>query len=105
MCQREQVHQFIETNLFELNPNDEDAQSNGFVLIRRFPTFNPHLLDEHHELMNLGLTTILTQTKNSTQKLICCIWTLCCMIESDRVALGSKGEIFAVEGFPFHWKL
>ncbi|CAF4373890.1 unnamed protein product, partial [Adineta steineri] len=24
---------------------------------------------------------------NNVRKLICCIWTLCCMIESDRVSL------------------
>ena len=36
---------------------------------------------------------------NNIRKLICCIWTLCCMIESDRVSLGSKNKFISIFNF------
>lgn len=41
----------------------------------------------------MNILTFLVN-KNNTRKLICCIWTLCCMIEADRVSLGGKIKKF-----------
>lgn len=84
---REQIQHFIDHCLLENNTNDDEAKSSGFVLIRRFPIFNEKIIDQHQELMNMGLTQILN---NPSRKLISCIWTLCCMMESDRISLGSE---------------
>lgn len=85
--QREKINHFIEKYF-----DDDDAKSSGFVLIRQAPIFDEKLLDNYHELMNLGLTNTLIQSQNSIQKLMSCIWTLACMIQSDRISLGSKRE-------------
>ncbi|CAF4942723.1 unnamed protein product, partial [Rotaria sp. Silwood1] len=37
--------------------------------------------------------------KNNIRKLICCIWTLCCMIEADRVSLGVLNRFITREHF------
>lgn len=90
--QHEQINHFIDNHLFDRNANDDDDEmkSSGFVLVRRAPIFHEKLLDEYHEVMNLGMTNVLIQSRSTIQKLISCIWILACMIESDRVSLGSK---------------
>lgn len=90
--QHEQINNFIDNHLFDKNTNDDDDEmkSSGFVLVRRAPIFHEKLLDEYHEVMNLGMTNVLIQSRSTIQKLISCIWILACMIESDRVSLGSK---------------
>ncbi|CAF0995165.1 unnamed protein product [Adineta ricciae] len=86
---RDKINHFIDNHLFTSNANDDDATSSGFVFIRRFPEYNDKLIEKYTDLMNMGLTSALNQFNNdSTRKLICCIWTLSCMIESDRISLG-----------------
>lgn len=91
--QREEINLFIDKYLFDKNTNDDDdddVKSSDFVVIRHAPIFNEKLLEDYHELMNLGLTNTLIQSRNTIQKFISCIWTLSCMVESDRISLGSK---------------
>ncbi|CAF3529728.1 unnamed protein product [Rotaria sp. Silwood1] len=62
--------------------------SSGFVFVPHFPIFNEEIIDKHNDLMNMGLVSTLNQFKNNlVRKLICYIWTLCCMIESNRISL------------------
>ncbi|CAF0878408.1 unnamed protein product [Adineta steineri] len=85
---RDKINNFIDNHLFSNNVNDDDATSSGFVFIRRFPEFDEKIIEKYNDLMNMGLASTMNQlNNNNVRKLICCIWTLCCMIESDRVSL------------------
>jgi hypothetical protein len=106
---QEKINQFIENSFFNNNTSDDEAAaSSGFVFIRRFPIFNTKIIDKHQELINMGLTNTLNQC-NPNRKLICCIWTLCCMIESDRISLSIISynvmrEYFSCEPIDFEQK-
>ena len=80
---RDQLNGFIDQHLFSNQAGDDDAASQEFVFIRRFPVFTGPIIDKHDELIRTGLVTALG-TSQSVRKLICCIWTLCCTIEADR---------------------
>ncbi|CAF3366585.1 unnamed protein product [Rotaria socialis] len=85
---QEKINNFIDKNLFG-NNLDDDSASSDFVFIRQFPIFNEDSIDKYNDLMNMCLVSTFDQFKtNFARKLICYIWTLCCMIESNRVSLG-----------------
>ncbi|CAF1259292.1 unnamed protein product [Rotaria sp. Silwood1] len=84
----DKINNFIDINLFGNNLNDDEVTSSGFVFVPHFPIFNEEIIDKHNDLMNMGLVSTLNQFKNNlVRKLICYIWTLCCMIESNRISL------------------
>jgi hypothetical protein len=105
---RDKINEFIDNCLLNNNDiPDTEAISNGFVFVQRFPKFNEKTIDKYSDLMHMGLVNTLNQCKkirqkiifyfliflvnqNNSRKLICCIWTLCCMIEADRISLGGK---------------
>ncbi|CAF3205339.1 unnamed protein product, partial [Rotaria sp. Silwood2] len=102
---RDKINGFIDNCLLS-NTNsgndfpDNETTSSGFVFIRRFPKFNGKTIEKHSDLMHMGLVNTLNQlNKNNTRKLICCIWTLCCMIEADRVSLGVLNRCITREHF------
>ncbi|CAF1095968.1 unnamed protein product [Rotaria sordida] len=102
---RDKINGFIDNCLLNSTNNENDFPDNetttsGFVFIRRFPKFNEKTIEKHSDLMHMGLVNTLNQlNKNNTRKLICCIWTLCCMIESDRVSLGVLNRCITREHF------
>ncbi|CAF3931051.1 unnamed protein product, partial [Rotaria sordida] len=85
----DKINNFIDKNLFDNNLNDDDdVTSNDFVFVRYFPIFNEDIIDKYNDLMYMGFISTLNQFKNNlVRKLICHIWTLCCMIESNRISL------------------
>ncbi|CAF4338557.1 unnamed protein product [Rotaria sp. Silwood2] len=85
----DKINNFIDKNLFDNNLNDDDVTSSDFVFVRHFPIFNEDIIDKYNDLMYMGFVSTLNQFKNNlVRKLICYIWTLCCMIESNRISLG-----------------
>ncbi|CAF1349062.1 unnamed protein product, partial [Rotaria sordida] len=84
----DKINNFIDKNLFDNNLNDDDdVTSNDFVFVRYFPIFNEDIIDKYNDLMYMGFISTLNQFKNNlVRKLICHIWTLCCMIESNRIS-------------------
>ncbi|CAF2120518.1 unnamed protein product [Rotaria magnacalcarata] len=103
---RNKINGFIDNCLLNNNNNsendfpDNETTSSGFVFIRRFAKFNEKSIEKHSDLMHMGLVNTLNQlNKNPAQKLICCIWTLCCMIEADRVSLGVLNRCITREHF------
>lgn len=106
---RDRINEFIENSL--LSNNDNDATESDFVFIRRFPKYNLKTIENNSDLMHMAFVNILDScnetkkiisfvqlnsfyiflvNKNPSRKLVFCLWTLSCMIESDRVSLGGK---------------
>lgn len=84
---RDRINEFIENSL--LSNNDNDATESDFVFIRRFPKYNLKTIENNSDLMHMAFVNILDSlNKNPSRKLVFCLWTLSCMIESDRVSLG-----------------
>ncbi|CAF1003091.1 unnamed protein product [Adineta steineri] len=112
---RDKINGFIENCLLsddtaEDDGLDNDTTKNDFVFIQRFPKFNEKTIEKHSDLMHLGLVNTLNQlNNNNTRKLIHCVWILSCMIEADRVSLGSLShcitrEHFSIEPIDFEQK-
>jgi hypothetical protein len=61
---RDKINGFIDNCLLSNNDiPDNEATSDGFVFIRRFPKFNEKTIEKHSELMHLGLVNTLNQCK------------------------------------------
>lgn len=105
---RDRINEFIENSL--LSNNDNDATASGFVLIRRFPKYNLKTIENNSDLMHMAFVNILNScktnnkkinqiqffflvNKNPSRKLISFLWTLSCMIESNRVSLGGNTKL------------
>lgn len=82
---QDKINEFIDNTLLD-NNTDNEATTDGFVFIQHFPKFN----EKNGDLTHSGVISTLNQYKNPLRKLTSSIWTLSCMIESNRVSLGGK---------------
>ncbi|CAF1460155.1 unnamed protein product [Rotaria sordida] len=58
----DKINNFIDTNLFDNNLNDDDdVTSNDFVFVRYFPIFNEDIIDKYNDLMYMGFISTLNQ--------------------------------------------
>ncbi|CAF0905033.1 unnamed protein product [Adineta ricciae] len=108
---RDKINEFIDDVLLKSDNDEDDLQdANGFVIIRRFPKYNEKTIEKYNDLMHLAFVHTLNQlNKDPTEKLVYCVWILCCMIEVDRLSLGVFsnciiGEHFPVEPIDFEQK-
>lgn len=64
---RDQINGFIEESLLnnsnEIGPTNEEATSNDFVFIQRFPKFNEKTIEENSVSMHTGFANTLRQCK------------------------------------------
>jgi hypothetical protein len=61
---RDKINGFIDNCLLSNNDiPDNEATSDGFVFIRRFPKFNEKSVHKHSDLMHMGLVNTLNQCK------------------------------------------
>jgi hypothetical protein len=65
---RDKINGFIDDCLLSNNNgeddfSDQEATSNSFVFIQRFPKFNEKTIEKHSDLMHLGLVKTLNQCK------------------------------------------
>ena len=68
---REPINGFIArcllNNSEETDQTDQEANSNGFVLIQRFPKFNIKTIEQNSELMRMGLVNTLDRCKHPSK--------------------------------------
>ena len=68
---REPINGFIDrcllNNSEETDQTDQEANSNGFVLIQRFPKFNIKTIEQNSELMRMGLVNTLDRCKHPSK--------------------------------------